>query len=276
MINENKICIRKKKINKSKKSKFEIHNKSLIETIGNINKSNINNDLIYLSKSDDNLQELGYEESLIYDKRSFMKMYFSFLKESQIILNTFFSKNYLDLFIIKLSFLIFTFQISFFLNALFYTEDYISEAYHNDGVLNFVSSLPKSIYSFMVTMIITNLLRMLSNSKNELMRIIITQRKAQNYTELINIKLLKLRKKLIVYFILIVLLGLFFLYYVTSFCAVYYNSQKYWLVGCVESFILDSFEALFICVFITLFRYLSIKKRIRYLYSLSNIINSLL
>ena len=222
------------------------------------------------------MQELGYEESLIYDKRSFMKMYFSFLKESQIILNTFFTKNYLDLFVIKISFLIFTFQISFFLNALFYTEDYISEAYHNDGVLNFLSSLPKSIYSFMVAMIINNLLSMLSNSKSELMRIIIKYWNAQNYIELINTKLSKLRKKLIVYFILIVLLGIFFLYYVTSFCAVYYNSQKYWLIGCLESFALDSLTNLIICVFITLLRYISINKRIRYFYSLSNIINSFL
>ena len=125
-------------------------------------------------------------------------------------------------------------------------------------------------------MITTNLLRMLSNSKSELMRIIIEHRNAQNYIELINIKLLKLRKKLIIYFILIVFLGLFFLYYVTSFCAVYYNSQKYWLFGCVESFALDSLAALIICVFITLFRYLSIKKRIKYFYSLSNFINSFL
>ena len=222
------------------------------------------------------MQELGYEESLIYDKRSFMKMYFSFLKESQIILNTFFTKNYLDLFVIKISFLIFTFQISFFLNALFYTEDYISEAYHNDGVLNFLSSLPKSIYSFMVAMIINNLLSMLSNSKSELMRIIINYWNAQNYIELINTKLSKLRKKLIVYFILIVLLGIFFLYYVTSFCAVYYNSQKYWLIGCLESFALDSLSNLIICVFITLLRYISLNKRIRYFYSLSKIINSFL
>ena len=275
-VNADKMYIKNKKINKFKKSKFQIQNRAFIETNGKMNKSNINNDLIYLSKSDDNLQELGYESSLIYDKRSFMKMYFSFLKESQIILSTFCSKNYLDLFIIKLSFLTFNFQISFFLNALFYTEDYISEAYHNDGVLNFISSLPKSIYSFMVAMIITNLLRMLSNSKSELMRIIIRQRKTRNYINLINIKLLKLRKKLIVYFTLIILLGIFFLYYVTAFCAVYYNSQIYWLIGCVESFALDSLTALIICVFITFFRYLSIKKRIKYFYSLSNIINSLL
>ena len=258
------------------KDRLEIQSNFYIETIGSINRTNTNNNIIYLSKSNEYLQELRYEEALIYDKRFFMRMYFSFLQESQIIVNTFFSKNYLDLFVIKLSFLTFTFQISFFLNALFYTEDYISEAYHNNGVLEFISSLPKSIYSFIVTLIITNLLRKLSNSKSELMRIIFEQRNTENYINLINIKLLKLRKKLVIYFILIVLLGLFFLYYVTAFCAVYCNSQKFWLVGCVESFALDSLVTLIVCMFITLFRYVSIKKAIKYLYILSNIINSFL
>ena len=32
--------------------------------------------------------------------------------------------------------------------------------------------------------------------------------------------------------------------------AVYYNSQKYWIIGCIESFALDSLTALIICVFI--------------------------
>ena len=43
----------------------------------------------------------------------------------------------------------------------FYTDEYISDAYHNDGVLDFFSGLPKCIYSFIATLITTNLLRML-------------------------------------------------------------------------------------------------------------------
>ena len=52
-------------------------------------------------------------------------MCWGFLVDSQIILGTFCTDNHLDLFVIKLSFLVFTFQISFFLNALFYTDEYI-------------------------------------------------------------------------------------------------------------------------------------------------------
>ena len=94
-------------------------------------------EIIKLAKNDSDIQDLDYEEAIIYDKRSYLRMYWGFLVDSQIILGTFCTDNHLYLFVVKLSFFICTFQISFFLKALFYTDDYISDAYHNDGVLDF-------------------------------------------------------------------------------------------------------------------------------------------
>ena len=186
------------------------------------------------------------------------------------------TENYLSLLIIKLSFFVCTFQISFFLNAFFYTDEYISDAYHNDGVLDFFSGLPKSFYSFIATLITTNLLRMLSNSKSEIMQVIREKIKTDNYIDIINIKLRKLRKKLIIYFIFVFLLGLLFLYYVSAFCSVYRYPQKYWIIGCLESFGIDSLVAIILCIFLDLFRYISIKQQVKCLYILSNIISTFL
>ena len=229
----------------------------------------LNNDL-------QELQNLEYEEAIIYDKRTYIKIYWAFLIESNIILGTFFTKNNLNLFIIKLSFLVYTFQISFFLNALFYSDEYISDAYHNNGILDFISGLPKSIYSFIATLITTSLLKMLSNSESELMKIIKEKDSIKNYLFLINNKLRKLKNKLIVYFILVFSLGLFFLYFVTSFCAVYRNSQKYWIIGCLESFGIDSLVSIIICLFLSLFRYISVKKHIKCFFILSDLISKFL
>ena len=201
-------------------------------------------------------------------------MYWAFLVDTQIILGTFCTDNYLNLLVIKLSFFICTFQISFFLNAFFYSDEYISNAYHNDGVLDFFSGLPKSIYSFFATLITTNLLKMLSNSKSELTKVIRERWKYKNYINIINLKLNKLRKKLVVYFIFVFVLETFFLYYVTAFCAVYKNSQKYWFYGCLESFAMDSLVSVIICIFLSFFRYISIKNHIRCLYTLANIIGT--
>ena len=258
-------------------------NKLLInmETKGNTNKINnkkfeTNADIIKLSRNDEDLLDMDYEHAIIYDKRKYLRMYLGVLTDNQIILGTFCTENNLHLFVIKLSFLVFNFQISFFLNAFFYTDEYISDAYHNDGVLDFFTSLPKSIYSFFVTLVITNLLRMLSNSKMELTRLIRNKRKENNYIYLVNIKLGKLKRKLIIYFFLVFLLSFLFLYYVSAFCSVYHYSQKYWFFGFLESFGLDFLIGVLICIFISLFRYIAIKNRIKYLYVLANIIRAVI
>ena len=249
-----------------------------METIGEIDipLNKYDDKTMKLKETDEDLQELDYEEAIIHDKRSYLRMYWAFLVDTQIILGTFFTENYLNLFIIKLSFFICTFEISFFLNALFYTDEYISDAYHNEGVLDFISGLPKSIYSFVATLITTNLLKMLSNSKSELMKVIRENHKDINYAEIINLKLKKLRNKLIAYFIILFTLAILFWYYVSAFCAVYRYSQKYWFIGCLESFGMDSLTALIICLLLSLFRYVSIKKQKKYFYTLANIISTFL
>jgi len=117
---------------------------------------------------------------------------------------------------------------------------------------------------------------MLSTSKNELLRLIIEKLKYKSYISLIQIKLAKLRTKLIIYFIIVFLFSFIFLYYVSVFCAVYRNSQKYWFLGCLESFGIDSSISIIICIFFAIFRYISIKKHIKYLYVWSNFISNIL
>ena len=117
---------------------------------------------------------------------------------------------------------------------------------------------------------------MLSNSKSELKKIIREKRNNSNYIFLINMKLGKLRKKLIVYFIIWFTLGLLFIYYVTAFCSVYRNSQKYWFIGCLESFGIDSAIAIAICIFLAIFRYIAIYRKIKCFYCLANFISNFL
>ena len=115
---------------------------------------------------------------------------------------------------------------------------------------------------------------MLSNSKNELTKVINNRKRYDNYMDIIDKKLSKLRKKLIVYYILLFLLNIFFSYYVTVFCAVYRNSQKYWFYGCLESFAMDFLISLISCTFNSFLRFISIRKRIKCCYVLSNIIST--
>ena len=113
---------------------------------------------------------------------------------------------------------------------------------------------------------------MLSNSKKELLKIIKNRKKEDNYIKLVNDKLRKLSYKLIIYFIFFFVLGLFFLYYVSAFCAVYTHSQKYWFIGCIESFVIDTLVNFIICIVITVLRYIAINDEKKLLYTIANII----
>ena len=221
------------------------------------------------SNSREDYNDMNFDEALVADNRKFCLMYISYLLEEHIIFNTFFTDLYLDLRSIKMSFLLFGIEINFFLNAIFYTDEYISDTYHNDGVLDFFSSLPKSIYSFIVTLIISGLLKMLSSSKKQLMKIIEEKEDKEEYLAAVDIELNKLRKKLTWFFIIVFILGLFFCYYVSAFCAVYTNSQTFWLYGCLESVALDLLTPFLICFLLACFRYIGLKKRIKCLYNMA-------
>ena len=250
-----------------------------------MNKEKINKNLgnmklkfkkVDLAYTDEELREMDFEQALRNENRSFFRIYLAILIDEHIILNTFFTDVYLELRTIKLSFLVFSFEISFFLNALFYTDEYISEAYHNDGVLDFFSSLPKTLYSFIVTLVVSNLLKILSNSKKQFTKIIKERKNKKDYIEKTDNELTKLRKKLTIYYIIIFILGISFYYYVSAFCAVYINSQKFWLYGCLESLALDLSTPFLICLVITSLRYLGLKKHTKCLYKVAGFLGIVL
>ena len=53
------------------------------------NKLRKNKDLVKLSKGDEDLQEMDYEHAIIYDKRSCLRIYWSYLVEVQITIEVF-------------------------------------------------------------------------------------------------------------------------------------------------------------------------------------------
>ena len=108
---------------------------------------------------------------------------------------------------------------------------------------------------------------MLSNSKKALSKIIKEIDDKQQYLELMDAELTKLKKKLTLYFIIVFALGLFFVYYVSAFCAVYFNSQKFWFYGCLESLAMDLSTPFLICLVIAGLRYLGLKRHTKCLYN---------
>ena len=215
---------------------------------------------------------MEYEEALKNNKFKFSEIYLSYLIENNFILNTIISDSFINLIPIKISYLIFRLELFLALNAFFYSDKYISQTFENEGKINFFKSLPKAIYSLLVTILFCIVLKLLLNNKKEILDLI--KRKEKTKFNLILNEILKsIKTKLIIYFTIQFIFTLFFLYYCSAFCAVYQNSQIFLIYGFLETILFDIIFSCLYCLFLTSIRLISIKKRIKCLYTITKIIN---
>ena len=217
------------------------------------------------------LSFMKYEEAIKKDI-IFSEIYWYCLIEYNFILHTIISDSFLNLITIKINYLCFRLVLIFVFNAFFYTDKYITDVFENEGNLNFFNSLPKAVYSFLITTVISIGLKFLLNSKKEIINLIRKKGKSEFGLKMKEI-LEKIKTKLIIYFSIQFILTLFFLYYCSVFCAVYQNSQIFWFYGCLETILFDIIFSCLFCLFIALSKCIGIKKRIKCLYIMSFVIN---
>lgn len=196
-----------------------------------------------ITPSNDYLDDFDYESALLYDTRSLCKCYYLSLLTKQSILSTFVLKSPLELMPLRIILFIFSNAIDFAFNALFYMDSMISKRYNYEGKLGILFDLQNTIFSSLastvVSLIITFLLTYLSNSKDKITSLEGLEKKNRKQYELSIIKILK-KLKIKIFFCLFweLLLMIFFLYYVSCFCAVFKGSQFSWFQGGFTSFLL--------------------------------------
>ena len=110
-----------------------------------------NNNLIIKGNEEDDINIFPYTKALRIDKRTICAMFFSIIKTKiEIISLLFYPEEYthksLTLSVYSLDFL-----FSYFMNALLYSDDVVSQKYHNNGKLEFITSLSLSLISNIVS-----------------------------------------------------------------------------------------------------------------------------
>ena len=257
----------KKKIKKQSNEVGYIFNKKTR------NKQKENNTFIH-NYNDFELNSLIYEDAVIYDKRTYCQYYCSLLKQKQLILFTFVSNIDYNLFVIKLSLFIFSFSLNFALNTLFFTDTTIHNIYENSERTRFVYSILNIIYSTIISLFITIILKIFALSNKSIL----------------NLKSYKIRKiaikessriikefsiKFNIYFIISLIFLIFFWYFVSGFCAVYNNSQKSLILNAISSFIISLIYPFGLNLLPGIFRISALRaknKDKKCIYSLGNII----
>ena len=158
------------------------------------------------------------------------------------------------------------------MNCFLYTDDVVSEKYHNDGNLSLLTSLSLSFISNIISSIGVYIIAKLTNYTELLEIIISTVKKKKKYFDNI-IRLMKYVKlRLGIFYFLELGFILIMTYYLFIFCTVYHQSQ----VSITINYIIGALTSLAIStglsVLITLFRVLSLYYHSNRLYNVSRYI----
>ena len=196
----------------------------------------IDNEVTNNKKMDDlDLNNLSYEKAVELDKRTFGQIYWSRLKSKHLIIFTFISCNDHNLVYIKIARFLFLICTSLAMNVIFFFDSSMHKIYLDYGKYNFIQQIPQIIYSSIVTMVIEILIGFLSYTDNNIYQI----RQIEEYNpEKVKKIVRTIKIKLIVFFIITFLFFAFYWYLITSFCAVYSNTQVIYLKDFATSFCL--------------------------------------
>ena len=247
--------------NKLKKSIFTLNEKKeeKREEKKQDSKQPINKKVTYV---DEELNTMDYKMALEHDKRNYWQYYWSLLKKKHMIILTFVSNDDYNVFLLKFSLFILSLALYFAINTLFYSEDSLHNIFSEQGRYNLLYQIPKTLYSTLISSIMTFILKRLSLSQNEL--IDIKKEQNQKKSRKMADKSKKCFKiKLYSFFSFGLVLLLFCWYYISAFAAVYINTQIHLIKDTLISFGISISYPFLINFIPGIFRLQSLKKNDR-------------
>ena len=228
-------------------------------------------------KSDEQIKEnikfneLPFSQAVKVDKRNIISIFMSVIVEKLELINLIFGEH--KIIIVLIYQYILSLLIDLFLNAFLYTDEVVSNKYHNNGQLDLIVSLTLSVLSNIINSIICNFLNF-SRGVEERLDQIMEIKKEFSYLFALNkfIKLLKI--KVMLYFLLEILIICFSFYYIIIFCIIYSNSQISLLTNYLMSLVESLALTIIVCIFIAITRKIGINFLNKKIYNTSKYINN--
>ena len=249
--------------NKKVKGKSSINNKKKI--------NNENENKIKINLNDYELNVLCYQEAIKYDKRTCFEYYICLIRIKHPILFGFCPFKDYNTFIIKSCIFFLSFAIYYAMNFVFFSEDTIHKIYEDAGKYDFFYFIPQISIAFAISHIITIIIKLIFLSERNIAEINLQQSIEQAY-DLQQKEKRNLIIKYSFFFILgIIFLGIFWLF-LSSFGAVYQNTQIVVFENTLISFGISLVYPFFINVIPCIFRMCSLNSKnheLGFIYSLS-------
>jgi hypothetical protein len=231
--------------------------------------------LILNKYSDFELNSMNYNDALLIDKRAYFQYYFSLLKIKHPVYFTFFSNKDYNTLIIKICLFSLSFAIYYSSNAIFFNYSIIHIIYKYGGSYNLSYLFPSIFYAFLISYYINIIIKYFSLSERNLLEL--KNEKSIKKTNNLVPKVLRcLIIKYISYFVISIIFLSFFWYYISSFGAVFQNSQVYLIKNTFISFSLGLIYPFPIYLLPGIFRRFSLRaKNRKIIYIISNILQNL-
>ena len=227
-----------------------------------------------IDRTDDDIEKrelnnIPYRQALRIDKRSFFEILFSVFANQIEFISLFLYRNPYSHYTLTISIYLFELLLDLTMNCVLYTDDVVSEKYHNNGDLTKFTSFSLSFISNIISSIIVFIISKLTNYPEIVEAIIKNVKDKKNYINNI-VRLFKyIRLRLGFFYFLQLSFILAMTYYLFIFCTIYHQSQ----VSIMINYIVGACTSLAISVGLTLIisilRALSIKYHHYQLFNIS-------
>ena len=221
-----------------------------------------------LDYNDYEINTISYKEAVENDKRTFSQCYISLIKIKHILIFAFNPEKDYNSKAIKLCLFFVNLVLFILINTLFFNDSFMHEIYINKGKYLPSETLPRIIYSTIISSIIIIALKKLLLSQQNILEIKHEKNK-HNLNARVLIALKRIKIKLICFFVFGILFLIFFWYYISCFCAVYMNTQIYLIKNSLITFSITLIYPFIFCLLPGILRVTSLKGPGECLYKIS-------
>ena len=185
--------------------------------------------------NDYELNSFDYKNALLYDERTCCQYYWSLIKIKNPIIFSFCPVKDYNSIIIKSCIFSLSFSIYYAINFFFFNDEIIHDIYENGGKYDIIYFLPKIAISFAAAYYITTIIKLIFLSERNIIQV-----RRQINPSAAHLISENVKRNLIIKYVIFFILGLIFLVFfwmlLSSFGAVYQNTQMFIFKNTLISF----------------------------------------
>jgi hypothetical protein len=219
----------------------------------------------------ESINYLPYFQAIKVDKRNAFAIFKSVLLGKIELIDLFVGDH--KIVILSIFQYILSLLIDLFLNAFLYTDEVVSNKYHNNGRLDFIVSLTITLLSNIINSIVCSVLNF-SKGIEERLEQIMEIKKEFYYLYAFNIFIKMVKIKVILYFFTEIFIIIFSFYYIIIFCIVYKKSQLSLLFNYLMSIVETLVVSIFVSIIVAITRWIGLKYAHKTFYKISKYINN--